>query len=133
MSQQNAPGAATGEDADVDVLTGAVPIHPPEDSDQGRDDANDASVSSMAAALDRRRGGGWVITGEGEWQLRSTDGTEQAVIRSVGDDYEARVYRHPTGPERRELLLAHGPQLFASAEEALRYCESNVAPRPGEA
>ncbi len=28
--------------------------------------------------------------------------------------------------------LAHGPQVFQSAEEALRYCESNVSPRPGE-
>jgi hypothetical protein len=80
----------------------------------------------LLAALRR----GWVVTGEG-WELRSTDETERAVITPVVGDYEARVYRWPTGPGRHEAVLAHGPRVFESVEEALAYSEANVAPRPG--
>jgi hypothetical protein len=74
--------------------------------------------------------GGWAATGDGEWQLSSTDGSERAVVRAVGNDYEGRVYRHRTGPGEPDPFLANGPQVFASVDEAMRYCESNVAPLP---
>lgn len=72
--------------------------------------------------------GAWAAAGDGEWELWSADSSERAVIRAVGDEYEGRVYRWRTGPGSPNPFLANGPQVFASFEEAQRYCEANVAP-----
>lgn len=68
----------------------------------------------------------WERTGEGQWQAISADAAKEAVIRCVAGEYEARVWRHPTGPDGPDPELAHGPQVFATAGGALDYCEAQM-------
>jgi hypothetical protein len=88
-------------------------------------------VIEPAASRRAEATGGWAATGDGEWQLSSTDGTEHAVVRAVGREFEARVYRYRTGPGEPNPFLANGPQVFETVDEAIAYCESNMAPLPG--
>ncbi len=130
-----------GYDATASTLSGrpAPPDRPPSEMVEParthraaeQQEGSEAQRDPMTVALAGRTGG-WTSTGDGDWRLESTDGTEQAIVRTVGTDYEARVFRHRTGAKSPDPLLAHGPQVFHSAEEALQYCESNVAPRPTE-
>lgn len=84
---------------------------------------------SVEEALRRRRGGAnWTRTGRsGDWTA-AADGKE-GYVREVAGEYEARVYRHPTGPDGPDPVLAHGPRVFATAEEALDWCESQLGVR----
>jgi hypothetical protein len=57
----------------------------------------------------------------------SPDGSERAVVRVAGGAYEARVFRHPTGPTPGpDPEPANGPQVFESADEALDYAAANL-------
>ncbi len=65
------------------------------------------------------------------WVARSTDGTEEAIVRLiVGGEVEARVLKDRTGPSPGpDHAPLHGPQVFAAVEDALAYAESNLGPR----
>jgi hypothetical protein len=84
-----------GYDATASGLTGRQP--PPERpvsemEEPGRTarrsedvDATDESpLGTMPAGLAAGGRSGWAATAGGEWQLRSSDGTEQAVVRASG-------------------------------------------------
>lgn len=83
----------------------------------------------LKRALARRpRGSSWRPAGApGEWQARTEGGEKSALIKTVAGEYEARVYRFPTGPSPGpEPELSHGPQVFARPEEALEYAEARL-------
>ncbi len=68
----------------------------------------------------------WQHTGEGQWQAHRTDTTKEAVIRAVAGEYEARICRYPSDPDSPDPEPTHGPQVFATAEGALDYCEAQL-------
>ena len=86
----------------------------------------DAADALRSAALDR----GYAPApddGPDAWERSSPGGSERALVRVAGDAYEARVYRHPTGPTPGpDPELDNGPQVFASPDEALDYATSNL-------
>ena len=65
--------------------------------------------------------------GPDTWARESGDGSERALVQVAEGAYEARVYRHPTGPTPGpDPELDNGPQVFATPDEALDYAESNL-------
>lgn len=83
----------------------------------------------LRQALENRPlGGSWRPAGAaGEWRSRTDAGDKSASVRTVSGEYEARVYRFPTGPSPGpEPELCHGPQVFSSTEEALDYAEARL-------
>lgn len=71
----------------------------------------------------------WDDTGApGEWTAACAG--KEAYIREIAGEYEARVYRHPTGPDGPDPELAHGPQVFANPREALEWCDAQLGAPP---
>lgn len=68
----------------------------------------------------------WEHTAGGQWQASGADTANEAVIRYAAGEYEARIWRYPTGPDGPDPKLAHGPRVFATAGEALDYCETQM-------
>jgi hypothetical protein len=71
---------------------------------------------------------GWSPTDDPHvWVTRSPDGSEEAVVREAAGSYDARVFRHPTGPTPGpDPELSNGPQVFQAVDDALDYAESNL-------
>ena len=68
----------------------------------------------------------WEHTAEGQWQASGADAAKEAVIRYVAGEYEAQIWRHPTDPDVPDPNVAHGPQVFDTANGALDYCEAKM-------
>lgn len=64
------------------------------------------------------------------WHTVTDDGATRAELRVVEDAFEARVYRYPTRPSGARPELSHGPQVFATADEAVAYAEAHLGPAP---
>ena len=72
-------------------------------------------------------GRGWQPSKDGGWTKASADGSEQATVRVMGDEFEARIVRHPTGPSSGpDPEPSHGPQVFSGCVDALDYAEGNL-------
>ncbi len=89
---------------------------------------HEGETDLQRALAQRPRGGSWHPTGgPGEWEARTETGEKRALIKTVAGEYEARVYRFPTGPSPGPAPeLSHGPQVFADPEEALEYAEARL-------
>jgi hypothetical protein len=88
------------------------------------------AVSDLEATVNAGWPHEWTPTGHGdEWRAVSDDDTEEAHVRALNDGFEARVHRRrgadEQGPDWRPV---HGPQVFPSAGEALRWCEERISP-----
>jgi hypothetical protein len=107
------PGDRVGEVVERGLVTG--PLH-------------EGEAELERALADRPHRGSWHrADAPGAWQAGTESGEKFAVIRTVAGDYEARVYRFPTGPSPGpEPELAHGPQVFPRPEEALQYAEAQL-------
>lgn len=88
--------------------------------------------AALHAALERRNGPLWSLSGrDHEWRTASGDGTEEAFIRCLEDGYDCRVLKEATGPTGGPAWrLLHGPQVLATAHEALDWCEARLGPLP---
>lgn len=76
---------------------------------------------------------GWQTEDGDAWVKSSADGSEQGIVRLVGDEVEARVVRHPTGPSPGpDPEPSHGPQVFPTVTGALDYAEGNLGADAGD-
>lgn len=84
-------------------------------------DLNDRFCSALAA---RPATLNWIEDGPGVWTAAGQG--KEAFIAIADDEFEARVYHHPTGPDGPDPELARGPQRFPTAGGALDYCEAEL-------
>lgn len=115
-SSENGDRTRAGE---ADRVGEVVERHAPVPS-EGEARAIEQAAASAGVACERM-GTEWQITSGGDDRI-------VGVVRPVAGDYEARVYRHPTGPSPGpDPELAHGPQVFDAASEAVDYVRQRLA------
>lgn len=112
--ENEAPGANEAGDRVGEVVERHAPMPP-----EGEARAIEQAAASLDVECER--------TGT-EWRIHTGDDRIVGVVRPVAGDYEARVYRHPTGPTPGpDPELAHGPQVFDAAGEAVKYVRQRLA------